>query len=106
MIEIYISSSVLTSSLAITQKLATNNLECQVYENYSSVCNKKIEPGYYIKIFDVLPKDFKRKVWNKIAKDLQLKCAYVITEEYKGCILNWPTIFTKSNCKVSRKRKR
>jgi hypothetical protein len=106
MIELYISSPILTSSLAITQKLATNNIECQVYENYSTICNKTVEPGYYIKIFDVLPGEFKRKVWNKLAKEMNLKCAYVITEEYKGCVLNWPNVFVKSNCHVNRKRKR
>lgn len=109
MIKLYISSPVLTSPLDITQKLARSNIEFQVYENYSSICTKKqsaIEKGYYIKFFDLQPREFKTKVWNKLAKDLKLRCAHVISDDYKGCILNWPGVFTTSKCALSKKRKR
>lgn len=106
MIELYISSTVTTNSLIITQKLSTGNIEFQVYENYSSICTKtqsSIEKGYYIKFFDLEPADFKNKVWEKLVKELKLKCAYVISNDYKGCVLNWPLVFTKTNCTLSKK---
>lgn len=106
MIELYISSTVTTNPLIITKKLSTGNIEFQVYENYSSICTKtqcSIEKGYYIKFFDLEPADFKNKVWEKLVKELKLKCAYVISNDYKGCVLNWPLVFTKTNCTLSKK---
>ena len=104
MIKLYISTKIDTNSLDIIEKLSTNNVECQVYKNYSSIIipNKKptIEHGYYIKIFNVEPLEFKNKVWNILLEELKLKCAHIETTYYKGCVLNWPGIFATNNCSI------
>jgi len=104
MIKLYISTKIDTNSLEIIKKLSTNNVECQVYKNYSSIIIPKkkstIEHGYYIKIFNVEPLEFKNKVWNILRQELNLKCAHIETTYYKGCVLNWPGIFAKNNCSI------
>jgi len=117
MLELYISSSIKTTPILIAKKLCKEDVECQIYNNHSTmVLNDKniVEEGYYIKIFNVENIDFKEKVWEVLSEYLNLKCAYIIANEYKGCILNWPTVFTESNCNmppikivgVGKKRKR
>jgi hypothetical protein len=102
MIELYISSHKSTSRLELAKLL--QHTECQITDNYSSVIcpgqtQNVIEQGYYIKFFDIKPDDFKEKVWNIIQPILELKCAYVKADsDYMGCVLNWPVVFTPSNC--------
>jgi len=66
--------------------------------------NGTIEDGYHLKFFDLDKDDFKYKIWRKLKKMLKLKCAFIKTEDYRGCILNWPNVFTKSNCKTVERR--
>jgi len=97
MIDIYVSSIIKLESEELSNLLFSKRIECQIYENKS--CLKKgIENGYNIKIFNLDNLEFKEKVWNLLSNVLNVKCAYVITEDYKGCILNWPDVFTKNKC--------
>ena len=105
----------------IAQLIATENIECQVSCNVSTIdlskqtikkrkrkrkrnscCNMNIEYGFKIKIFDLEKEDFKEKVWNKLSKFLGIKCAHIkYKNEYRGCVLNWPDVFVKNNCNVT-----
>ena len=81
----------------------TRNIECQIIQTKSVVkCNKKkgiIENGFMIKIFNIEPLEFKELIWVKLKKLMNLNCAFIkYREEYSGCILNWPGIFTPSKC--------
>lgn len=82
-------------------------IECQITPTASSVKSKdkdnyKLEKGYCIKIFDFDRREFKTKIWEPLAKLLNLQCAFVIEDnEYMGCIQNWPNVFVKSNCKTN-----
>jgi hypothetical protein len=104
MIELYISvENTLITSKDITELLSSNNVECQITENYSSCkCNKlakpSVEKGFYIKIFNLNPIVFKEKVWDILKLVLSMSCAFVECEEYKGCVLNWPGVFRDSMC--------
>lgn len=103
MIELYISSNVKISTSKIVESLAMNDVECQVYKNWTSYkyYNKiYVEKGFYIRIHNIKNNEFVMKVWNILESIMNLKCAYVNTDEYKGCVLNWPNVFTKSNCKT------
>ena len=102
MIELYISSEIATSIQEIAAKMAEQNVECQITSNYSSNKGKQLEAGYYIKIFQMEEGlEFKDKVWNVLQPWLNLTCAFVRVEnKYMGCVLNWPTVFVKSNCPI------
>jgi|TARA_Y100000389_G_C17310266_1_gene437607 hypothetical protein len=104
MIELFISTLVVTNSYEIARLMGEQYLECQVYSNVSSVITNNIisiENGYHIKFFNLKDEDFKEKVWNILQPKLNLECAYVkVDERYMGCIYNWPKVFTESNCKL------
>jgi len=102
MIELYISSEVQTSPQEIATKLAEKDVECQITPNYSANKGRQLEEGYQIKIFQMDEgKEFKEKVWNTLQPWLNLTCAFVKVEnKYMGCVLNWPTVFVKSNCPI------
>ena len=102
MIELWISSEVETSAKEIATKLSLQDVECQVTPNYSANKDRQLEDGYHIKIFQMDEGlEFKDKVWNVLQPWLNLKCAFVKVEnKYMGCVLNWPTVFTKTNCPV------
>lgn len=105
MIELYISSNIKISTSKIISLLSLNDVECQIYKNWTTYkcCDNKIsiEKGFYICIHNIQNNEFVNKVWNILKTIMNLKCAYVNTDEYKGCVLNWPNVFTKSNCKTS-----
>lgn len=108
MIELYFSTKLNINSYYIIHTLAYNQVKCQIYNNLSSTSEFNIENGFYLKIFNVSPELFEEKIWEPLKHDLQLQCAYVISDEYKGCILDWPGVFKKSKCsgrKKKRKRK-
>lgn len=105
MIELYFSTKLYVKPFYIIQKLAYHQVECQIYNNLSTTNNFYIENGFYLKIFNIIPELFKEKIWEPLQDDLQLQCAYVITDNYKGCLLDWPGIFRKSKCS-GKKRKR
>jgi len=97
MIDIYVSSIEKVGLEELSNILFSKRIECQIYENKS--CLKKgIEKGYNIKIFNLDKLEFKEKVWNLLSQVLNVKCGYVISDDYKGCILNWPDVFTESKC--------
>ena len=104
--EINISSEYITnnSHLDILKFFQSNNISVQVFNTGSTVkYNKKykIENGLLIKLFDLSTDDFKNIVWPYLKDKYKLNCAYVkYTDKYMGCILNWPNVFTKSNCQI------
>lgn len=102
MIELYISTNVKIDMRDMLQILADQKIRCQATENYSSCPHDgkmKVEKGYYFKIFDLSPIDFRDKVWNVLRERLNLTCAYVkYNSEYMGCVLNWPKVFRESVC--------
>ncbi len=102
MIELWISSEVETSAQEIATKLAEQDVECQIIPNYSANKGGQLETGYHIKIFEMVEgTEFKDKVWSVLQPWLKLTCAFVKVEnKYMGCVLNWPTVFAKSNCPI------
>jgi len=108
MIELYISTQKNITVVELVQLFVQQEVKCIVIENFSSCvnkCNNSIkqskmiaEKGFIIKIFDLPPSSFKVKVWNILKDRLKLICAFVESDIYKGCILNWPNIFVESNC--------
>ena len=105
MIELFVSTNIDITSNKIITELMKKKVECQIYENISSIysCQKAYkEKGFYLKIFNVSEKKFRCKVWNILQPLLDVKCAHVKYEDkYMGCIMNWPNVFVKSKCKLS-----
>ena len=103
MITLYISSGVQTTTDHIAMLIAEGGSECQVSQNCSAYKNGDScvrETGYMIKLFGVEKDDFKKKIWEVLQPYLSLRCAHVTyINEYQGCVLNWPGVFTESNCK-------
>jgi len=104
MIELFISTLIVTNSYEIARLMGEQYLECQVYSNTSSIVINNIitiENGYHIKFFNLKQEDFIEKVWNILKPKLSLYCAYVKVDQcYMGCIYNWPGVFTENKCKL------
>jgi hypothetical protein len=105
MIDLYISSSVDSSAQMVAELLVSNNVECQVTNNVSSVrCDGglAVESGYHIKIMELAKEEFKGKVWDPLEDALNLSCAFVrYNDEYMGCIRDWPRVFRDTACPSS-----
>ena len=99
MFVLYISSSSNVSITELAEKLHKQEVECMITQNFS-VTPELIETGFEIKLFNLEKENFKEKVWDLLQPLMDLKCAHVIfRDEYRGCVLNWPGIFDKNNCK-------
>ena len=71
--------------------------DCQITRT-TSIVNSKEEHGVIIKFFKTNQNEIK-KIWEKLKKCFNLKCAFVQHDSYyMGCILNWPGVFSKNNC--------
>tara|TARA_A100001011_G_scaffold400735_1_gene518133 strand:+ start:6198 stop:6542 length:345 start_codon:yes stop_codon:yes gene_type:complete len=104
MIRLYI-SSILCEKLTkkeLAIKLASLNVECQIFDNYSSIisCGNNVESGFLILFINLSSKDLKETVWPYLQQLFDVKCAHVEAEDYKGCILNWPKVFRESVCSL------
>ena len=100
---LYISSSSNISITDLAELLHKQEVECMITQN-ASVTPKVIETGFEIKLFNIEKEKFKEKVWDLLQPLMNLECAHVIyRDEYRGCVLNWPDIFDKSNCKWEQK---
>jgi hypothetical protein len=79
---------------------------CQILKSKSSIkCINNtftIEDGYKIYIFDDIGgAEFKETIWTDLKKLMLIDCAFIqYKNEYMGCILNWPGVFTPSNCTI------
>ena len=95
---LYISSNECSTC---SEKELTNIIQkqCQITKNYSFVEETNTsEHGFYIKIFKIDNMECTR-IWYLLKSRLKLKCAFVKKDdEYMGCILNWPNVFTETNC--------
>jgi hypothetical protein len=104
MIELYLSTNKNITSDEIIDELMKNEVECQIYCNISSIhsCDKTYkEKGFYLKLFNINEKNFRKKVWNCLEPLLNIKCAHVKYEDkYMGCIMNWPDVFVKCKCEL------
>jgi hypothetical protein len=104
MITLNISTNIIDDNLEekIIKLFTKNNIECQLIKTKSSVKYSnlhEIENGFQIKMFKIEPIFFKEHIWSNLKKMMNLKCAFVkYDEEYMGCVLNWPNVFTNSNC--------
>jgi hypothetical protein len=102
MSKLYISTEKNISASEIALILAQNGFECQISKNISTIQNKgksSCELGFCIVFFELDKNEFKEKVWEPLSTKLDLKCAHIeYLNKYKGCILNWPGVFTKDNC--------
>lgn len=104
MITLNISSNIKYSNLEddIYQIFVAENIECQLIKTKSVVKydkKSKIETGFILKIFNLEPIKFKEFIWTKLKKLMNLTCAFIqYNNEYMGCILNWPGVFTNNNC--------
>lgn len=95
--ELYISTTVVTSRQDISHQLIQNGVKNQVTEN-SSTHLGTVEDGYCIRLFDITEKTFVKKVWTVLKPYLELTCGFVISEYYKGCVLNWPNVLRSTKC--------
>lgn len=104
MIELYISTYKNITSDDIIDELIKTQVECQIYNNISTIysCgNSYKENGFYLKLFNINEKNFRKNVWNSLQALLDIRCAHVKDENnYEGCIMNWPDVFVKSKCKL------
>tara|TARA_Y100000389_G_C17323008_1_gene444056 strand:- start:582 stop:911 length:330 start_codon:yes stop_codon:yes gene_type:complete len=105
MSKLFISSDKNISTSEIALMLAEEGFECQISKNISTIKNEdkfSYELGFCITFLDLDKKDFKEKVWEPLSKRLDLKCAHIeYLNKYKGCVLNWPGVFSKDNCIMS-----
>ena len=103
MITLNISSNIEISQIELTQIFVDKKIKCQITKTISSAPdsdgNYRIENGYRFLIFDIDGVTFRDEIWNEIKDKLELKCAFVkYRDDYMGCVMNWPGVFTKSNC--------
>ena len=103
MTTLYISTAISTNKEDVATMIANQGVECQVYENCSAYTEKNKcahhELGFKIKLFNLERDDFKEKVWDTLATKLDLTCAHIkYRDEFRGCVLNWPKVFVKSQC--------
>ena len=103
MIELYLSTNKNITSTEIIEELMKNHVECQIYNNISAIysCGESYkENGFYLKLFNINEKNFKKKVWKSLQLLLDVRCAHVKdANKYEGCVMNWPNVFVKSKCK-------
>ena len=91
--------TIFISSLNCIEKPILNGFPCNITKIYSGIENGNEEPGYRIDFRDITNENFRDNIWPKLKEQFGLKCAFVRKKyEYMGCILNWPNVFTKSNC--------
>jgi hypothetical protein len=103
MIKLNISSNIDISQTELTTIFIDKKIKCQITKTLSTVTDSyghfKIENGYSILIFDIDGITFKNNIWDTLKTLLKLECAFVkYKDNYMGCILNCPDVFTKSNC--------
>ncbi len=103
MITLNISSSIDITLLELTSFFTNKKIKCQITTTTSSVPDNngqyQVENGFRLLIFDLDGHEFKKEIWEPLQKRLDLKCAFVkYRDDYMGCVLNWPGVFTKSNC--------
>lgn len=102
MITLYISSCKDISDIELVSIFKKEKIKCQVTKTLNTNIDNDnfiIENGYKILIFDIDGVTFKDRVWSSLKKNLDIKCGFVkYRNEYMGCVLNWPGVFTKSNC--------
>ena len=102
MITLYISSCKDISDIELLNIFLEQKVKCQVTKTLSTNQDNDdfiIEKGYKIIIFDIDGLTFKDKIWSSLKQKLDIKCGFVkYRDEYMGCVLNWPGVFTKSNC--------
>ena len=103
MIKLNISSTKITNIRDILNLFIELNIDVQIVKTLSTIKTKNnniiVENGYTIKIFEYDKETFKDKIWKLLKEKFDLQCAFIkIDNEYMGCILNWPCVFTPSNC--------
>ena len=103
MIDLHISSDINISETELTSIFVQKKIQCEITKTTSSVRtshgNYRIETGYRLLIFDIDGVTFRDLVWKEIKRKLNLKCAFVkYRDDYMGCIMNWPGVFTETNC--------
>lgn len=95
-VDLYISSAVHTSARELAKII---KVECNISKNISVMKDGTIETGYHIKLIDFDRKEFKERIWNPLQSLLRIRCAFVREDDhYMGCVLNWPSVFVKSQC--------
>ena len=104
MIELYLSTNKNITSVEIIDELMKTKVECQIYNNISAIysCGESCkENGFYLKLFNINEKNFKKKVWKSLQSLLDVQCAHVKDENnYEGCVMNWLNVFVKSKCNL------
>ena len=103
MIILNICSPINISIRDLTQIFVQKQIKCQITKTTSSVPDQngtyQIENGYRLLIFDVDGITFRDQIWYEIKARLKLRCAFVqYQNDYMGCIMNWPGVFTESRC--------
>lgn len=101
-IKLSISSENVNNSEKIIEILKNLKVTCQVKPTFNVVetCRGEYrnERGAVIIFYDLREKYFKEEIWPILKDKLKLKCGFVETENYKGCIMDWPRVFRKTKC--------
>ena len=102
---LYISTEKNANKNDIAIMMSENNIECQIYDNVSTVKNVDTclcEIGFKILFLNLDKNDFKEPLSTKY----NLKCAHIeYHNTFKGCIMNWPGVFTEDHCSMAETNK-
>lgn len=105
MFELHISMDNYIKPTKIADILVENGVECQIYENISTIVENgigKVEYGYKISLFNIDSLLFKKLVWDPLVSNFGIICAHVkYNDIYTGCVLNWPGVFRNSLCNMN-----
>lgn len=99
-------SSPLCSEIEPLLLLQSIQFPCNISRICSSVApqnmsNFTTEPGFKLKFWSITDTEFKNSVWPVLVNMLGVRCAFIVKDnQYMGCVLNWPGVFTGTNCAV------
>lgn len=93
-----ISSTKKKKNIHIKRIAALLHTEIEI-SSYSWIQNNIFEYGLSIKTLNIFPHDYKIKIWFPLKLIFpEIRCGFIDSPDYKGCIRNWPNVFRKSKC--------
>lgn len=99
----YIDLFVSTKKIINIYKIARSfKVHTQLYNYINSTISGDIEHGICIRVIDMNPHDFIYHIWKPLKmQHPEIKCGFVNSCKYRGCVLDWPDVFRDSACKPS-----
>ena len=99
--KLFISSESINGCEEIIELLYSLGVECQVLNSFNIIKSHNFyrkENGAIIKFYELNKIEFKNKIWPALENKFKLNCGFIETEDYKGCIKDWPKVFRKTKC--------